>query len=243
VLATIDLPLVLGADNVDTMRTWVDASYAVHDNMRSHTGGTISFGIGTIGSKSNKQKLNTKSSTEAELVGASDYLPTTIWVMNFLQEQGYPVQSSFFEQDNQSAIKMEKNGRMSAGQRSRHVNIRYFWIADRLKSEKIKIQYCPTQNMLADFLSKPLQGSLFVRLRDVLLGLKPVSSLVSGPTDEERVGGNTSVVQPGPTDYTWADIVRKGCTNKEKEVDRTVVAPCGVTNGLEPLEPRIHSSE
>jgi hypothetical protein len=69
---TLDLGYTIGADDLGKMRTWVDASYAVHPDMRSHTGGVISFGNGGLICKSSKQKLNTKSSTEAELVGASD---------------------------------------------------------------------------------------------------------------------------------------------------------------------------
>jgi hypothetical protein len=61
------------------MQTWVDASYAVHEDMKSHTGGVVSFGRIAAMSKSSNQKLNTKSSTEAELVVASDYLPYPIW--------------------------------------------------------------------------------------------------------------------------------------------------------------------
>ncbi len=75
---TLDEFLVLGADDMGIMKTWVDASYAVHGDMKSHTGGVVSFGTGATMSKSSKQKLNTKSSTEAELVGASDYLPNPI---------------------------------------------------------------------------------------------------------------------------------------------------------------------
>jgi hypothetical protein len=60
------------------MKTWVDASYAVHTDMKSHMGGVVSFDTGVVMGKSSKQKLNTKSSTEAELVGASDYLPHAI---------------------------------------------------------------------------------------------------------------------------------------------------------------------
>ena len=65
--------------------------------------------------KSTKQKLNTKSSTEAELVGASDYLPNTIWLKLFMEAQGYKMSETVFEQDNESAIRIEENGRMSAG--------------------------------------------------------------------------------------------------------------------------------
>jgi hypothetical protein len=70
---TLDLYLTLGADDLNTIQTWVDASYAVHPDMKSHTGGVISMGIVGLMCKSTKQKLNTKSSTEAELVGATDY--------------------------------------------------------------------------------------------------------------------------------------------------------------------------
>jgi hypothetical protein len=72
----MDKEYTLGADNPGRMRSWVDASYAVPPDMRSHTGGVTSFGTGGLVCKSGKQKLNTKSSTEAEVVGASDYLHT-----------------------------------------------------------------------------------------------------------------------------------------------------------------------
>jgi hypothetical protein len=81
---TLDEFLTLGADNIGLMKTWVDASYAVHHDMKSHTGGVISFGIGAVMSKSTKHKLKTKSSTKAELVGASNYLPYPISAKKFL---------------------------------------------------------------------------------------------------------------------------------------------------------------
>ena len=123
---TYDLLLILGADDIQTMYTFVDASFAVHDDVKSHTGGVITFGRGGIACISTKQKVVTKSSTKAELVGASEYLPSTIWVQYFLQAQGFPHRRSYFEQDNQSAMRLECNGRASASQRSRHINIRYF---------------------------------------------------------------------------------------------------------------------
>jgi len=75
---TLDMPLILGADSLAKSKSWVDAAYAVHDDMKSHTGGETSLGRGAIMCKSTKQKLNTKSSTEAEVVGSSDCLPNTI---------------------------------------------------------------------------------------------------------------------------------------------------------------------
>ena len=71
----------------------------------------------------------------------------------FLAEQGHVLDSNILEQDNKSAMRgLEKNGRMSAGQKSRHINIRYFWIKDRTESNNVEIRHCPTLEMLADFL-------------------------------------------------------------------------------------------
>jgi hypothetical protein len=120
---TIDLKFRLGANSLDSFTTWVDASFAVHGNMRSHTGGVISFGRGGLICKSKKQSINTKSSTDAELIGASDYLPNTLFIKMFMTAQGYPITQAVFYQDNKSAIKMESNSKASCGQRSRHINI------------------------------------------------------------------------------------------------------------------------
>ena len=149
--------------------------------MRSHTGGVISLGHGVITSKSSKQKVNTKSSTEAELVGASDFVSHTMWTTWFLKDQGYIVESNIFCQDNQSAILLEKNGRGSCGEKSRHINIRYFFIKDVFRREKITVAHCPTERMIADYFTKPLLGSLFTFLRNIIMGITPY------PT-KERVG-------------------------------------------------------
>jgi hypothetical protein len=223
---TLDEFLVLGADSLGVMRTWVDASYAVHNDMKSHTGGVVSFGTGATMSKSSKQKLNTKSSTEAELVGASDYLPYPIWAKKFLEAQGYGLTENIFYQDNQSTIRFEKNGRKSSGPNTRHIDIRYFFIKDRIGIEGIDVQYCPTEQMLADFFTKPLQGSLFRKFRDVIMGRKHIDSLKEPTTtpSQERVGqsdmgkivGNgddgqkTDQTTQEPMSNTYADIVRKG---------------------------------
>ena len=170
--------LTLGADSLTKLNTWVDAAYAVHQDMRSHTGAAISMGTGAFTCKSTKQKLNTKSSTEAEVVGASDFLPTTIWARMFLGSQGYDITDNIFHQDNQSAMLLERNGRSSSGQKTRHIDIRYFFMKDRIVTEHINVVYCPTASMLADFFTKPLQGCLFHDFRSVILGYSHISSLL-----------------------------------------------------------------
>jgi KUP system potassium uptake protein len=181
---------IVGADDVTIMQTWVDASHAVHKDMKSHTGGVVSFGRGAVMSKSSKQKLNTKSSTESELDGASDYLAYPTWAKKFLASQGYVLKQNIFHQDNKSTIKFEENGRKSCGPNSRHIDIRYFWIKDRLGLEDFEVRYCPTEQMLADFFTKPLQGGLFKKLRAVVMGHMHIDSLraETPPPTQERVG-------------------------------------------------------
>ena len=62
---------------------------------------------GTLHNKLSKQKLNTRSKTESELVGVSEYLPYDLWQVNLFMEQGYDIRNNIIYQDNESAIKME----------------------------------------------------------------------------------------------------------------------------------------
>ena len=165
---TRHLGIILEADKHLTVIAYVDASYGVHQNMKSHTGCTIGIGRGPIYAKSSGQKLNTKSSTEAELVGLSDSTGQILWTRNFLIEQGYNVEAAIVYQDNMSTIALVKNGK-SNSERTRHIAIRFFFVADRVASKEIKVEYMQTGEMLADILTKPLQGDLFRKLRDRLL--------------------------------------------------------------------------
>ena len=178
---TKDLGLTLGASSPVDVVTYTDASFAIHANMMSHTGTVITLGGGPIFAKSSKQKLVTKSSTEAELVGLSDSATQVIWTRNFLAAQGYDMAPATIKQDNQSTLALAAKGR-STSERTRHVNIRYFFVKDRVDSGELKLEYLPTADMVADILTKPLQGQTFIRLRDMLLN---TCTLVTDTPDTE----------------------------------------------------------
>ena len=74
-------------------------------------------------------------------------------------------------QDNQSDILLETNGRTSVEKGTRHVKIKHFFVADKVKNNKLKILYCPTKEMISDFFTNPLQGSLFKVHRKSILGI------------------------------------------------------------------------
>ena len=186
---TINDARVIGADSLHNAFTWIDAAYGVHNtDMKSHTGGVMSLGTGTIHQKSTKQKLNVKSSTEAEIVGSSEYMPYNVWFCNFMESQGYKIKENILFQDNESAIKIKLNGRKSCTGNSRHVNIRYFFVKDLVDRKAVKIMYCPTGKMLADFFTKALQGELFRFFRSIIMGHTSIFDLISeDPRIKERI--------------------------------------------------------
>jgi hypothetical protein len=174
---TTELVLCLSADNLNIVKRWVDASYGVHNDMRSHTGVVLSMGTGAVYSQSSKHKLNTKSSTEAELVGIDDVLPRALWTKYFMEAQGYGIPTIMY-QNNQSTMWVAENGKASSGKGTRHINIRYFVITDCIARKEISIQYCPTKEMVADYFTKPLQGALLYKFSDQIMGLVPMKTIV-----------------------------------------------------------------
>jgi hypothetical protein len=168
--STVDLPLILGAELTGVLNWYVDASFAVHPNMRGHTGGGLTMGRGFPIVCSTKQKINTRSSTESELVGVDDMMSSILWTRYFLKAQGYNVRDNVVFQDNQSSILLEKNGKASSSKRTKHINVRYFFITDRISKGDVRVEWCPTKEMVADFMTKPLQGSIFTKFRDLIMG-------------------------------------------------------------------------
>ena len=77
---TIQEKRIIGAVSLNKVYTWIDGSYAVHEDMKGHTGGAIYFGIGTVNASAQKQKVNTLSSTEMEYVGVSEYVKYALWL-------------------------------------------------------------------------------------------------------------------------------------------------------------------
>jgi hypothetical protein len=174
----------------------------------------MSLGKGSVYSVSRKQRINTKSSTEAELVGVDDGMPLVIWTRNFISAQGYKVDDNVVFQDNQSAMLLEKNGKASSGRRTRHIDIRYFFVTDRIKHGEMRIEYCPTGDMVADFFTKPLQGSLFRKLRAIILNIPGRTLSADASTSQECVGEAVS----------YADVVR-GTHRKSSDVTDVVRQP------------------
>jgi hypothetical protein len=168
---TKDDVLHLRADDLRVLKWWVDASFAVHPDFKSHTGGVMSLGKGVISPICRKQKLNTRSSTEAELVGADDVSVMILWTRLFMEAQGFDVEKNILYQDNKSTILLENNGKRSSSKRTRALNIRYFFLTDQVEKGNVLIEYCPTTEMLGDYMTKPLKGNLFKKFKNLIMGI------------------------------------------------------------------------
>ena len=146
-----------------------------------HTGYCLIMGNGAPISGSNSQKINTRSSTEAELVGVDDVIGFVEWTSLYLkcQVKEYPIdhplknlgKKNLVLQDNTSTIKLAKGGRRVCGKRTRNIYIRYFYVTERITDEIVVVSYCPTKEMVSDYLSKPLQGSLFRLHCNAIMGI------------------------------------------------------------------------
>jgi hypothetical protein len=177
------MPLIMSANGSGILNLWVYASFAVHPNMHGHSGGGLSLGRGFPIVSPTKQKLNTRSSTETKIVGADDFMPAICWTHYFMKAQGYEVKDNVLFQHNKSSILLEKNGKASISKRTKHINIRYFFITDRVSNEEVSVVWCPTGDMIGDYATKQLQGALFPKFRDQIMGVTPARDPGPGKTD------------------------------------------------------------
>jgi hypothetical protein len=166
---TKDLVLKLCPDNLQ-INCWIDAAYATHNDMKSHSGYLI--GLGNNGSftfvRSSKQKLVTKSSTEAELVALNDGISQVMWTRYYLEYQGYKQLPTIVFQDNMSTMFMANNGEGNHNH-SKHINIRYFYIKELIDKNLIRLVHCDTESMKADLMTKSKSGQAFVNLRQMIM--------------------------------------------------------------------------
>jgi hypothetical protein len=170
---TLNMPLTLEADECNVVKWWVDASFAVHPDMRSHTGGVMMLGKGAIYGTITCQELNTKSSTEAELVGVNDIMPQVLWTRYFLEAQGYDVNESIIYQDNKSTILLAENGKASSGKQTRHINIQYFLSRIEWHLVRLKSNIAQRRTWWVIFSPKSLSKVLIIKFRYEIMNVNP----------------------------------------------------------------------
>jgi len=163
------LKLRLTVDNVAVLMWYVDTSHNVHWDCKGHGGAVFSLGRGATSSYSRKLKMNTRSSTETELVTADLLTPEMLWSLHFIQAQGYDAECVGLYQDNISTQLLIKNGKLSSGKRTKHIKVKFFFIKDRVDDGEKRVVDCPTKEMWADIMTKPLLGTAFRVIRAELM--------------------------------------------------------------------------
>jgi hypothetical protein len=160
----------LSADDTQTIKWYIDSSFAVHKEMRSHTGAVMTLGHGALISDSTKQKVNARSSTESKMIAVDNMIAKLLWTKKFIKAQGHKVKANIIYQDNTSAMKLELHGKASSSKRTCHFDIKFFYFMDLIKRNKMQVKYCPTDEMVADYMTKLLVGSKFIEFKNWIMG-------------------------------------------------------------------------
>ncbi len=146
-----------------------DASFATHEDMKSHSGKLIYIGNIPIFYKSTKQQHNARASAHSELHSLYDGLDTVLWcraVLAFMEPKFDSITPTKIYQDNQSTIRITELGKASSKTNSRFINCRVYWIKDLVENSVIDIQYLPSDQMLAGALASIRTGSTFINFRE-----------------------------------------------------------------------------
>lgn len=173
---TIDLALRFN-DEPGSLIGYSDADWAGDlDDRHSTTGNLFLLAGGAVSWLSKKQPVVALSTCEAEYVALSLATQEAVWLRRMLTELGASPECVLLMEDNQGAIALAKNPVAHA--RTKHIDIRYHHIREAIQSGMIDVQYCPTSEMNADLLTKPLPKGLFQKFR-VALGMDTLSTVQS----------------------------------------------------------------
>jgi hypothetical protein len=144
---------------------WADADHGGNpDNGRSTTGYVAKMGGGAVSWGSKLQSVVTLSTTEAEYIAATTAGTEVIWLRALLEEMGLDtMEPSCIHMDNQSAMSVAKNPEHHG--RMKHLDLRYFWLRDKVAEQAISVDYVPTNEMTADLLTKALPRDAVERHR------------------------------------------------------------------------------
>ena len=168
-MKTRELVLRYKSRCVVDVTAYIDASFGVHDDFSSRSGLVTVVAGAAVAACSAKQKLVTKDSTESELVSLTDGSTLVLWSREWVLSQGHKLGPTIIYQDNKSVLSLMDTGRTTK-QRTKHLNVRYFYIRDRIQKNELRLDYLPTGSMIADLMTKPLLGKLLISLRTAMLG-------------------------------------------------------------------------
>ena len=137
--------------------------------MKGHTRATLLLGKGAIYSGSWKQRLVARSSTKSKLIGVYDILPQVLWTKQFLEDWGGWIQQPWSTKTIPVQFCWKRTARVQAQKGTKHMHIQYFYVMEQVQQKAIHVTHCLTEEMVTDFFTKPLQGSLFVKIHEYIM--------------------------------------------------------------------------
>lgn len=150
-------------------KAYSDSDYAgsgPEGKMKSTSGHVIMLSNGPVTWCSHKQSVVATSTTEAEYIAAAECTKELQYLKTLISELTGKAHQATLNVDNQSSIKLIKSGQLN--RRSKHINVRYFFISEALDNGIFSLEYCPSDEQLADILTKPLQNIKFTKFKNSL---------------------------------------------------------------------------
>ena len=203
---TIDMGITYNGNLGIRLQCWCDANWG-EEGRESVSGFVFTMAGGTVTYSSKKQGSVALSSTESEYMAILHALKEQIWLLRFLKEIGYDISNqNIIHCDNQSAIALAHNPEHHA--RTKHIDIQYHFVRNCIEDGTTRLEYCPTEDMVADGLTKALGPERQMKLAKMMgIGTwqKPDNYTI---TNSERIPEIRSGSDEGTSSPASPDQVR-----------------------------------
>lgn len=152
------------------MQGWSDSDWGGStEDRRSTSGVAFNIGSGIVSWISKKQGTVALSSTEAEYISLCDACCQGVWIKRILGDCGYQIERPItIHCDNQSCLAIAKNPVLH--NRTKHIDVKFHFIRDLVNDKKVQLEYCNTEDQIADAFTKCLDAKKLCKFR-LLLGV------------------------------------------------------------------------
>jgi len=164
---TIDQGITYDGKKGLVFKAWSDASWGAEEERESVSGSLFTMAGGAVTWSSKKQSSVALSSTESEYMAILHALKELIWIQRLLKELGYDIsnQNTIYT-DSQSAIALAHNPEHHA--RTKHIDIQYHFVRNCVEDGRLTLEYCPTNDMVADGFTKALAPERHAKLVEMM---------------------------------------------------------------------------
>ena len=164
--------LIIEINDSEEVHIYIDDAHAMYCNRKEHSRLCMTIDRGAMINQSKKLGAVTNSLTEMEIILNSEQFPKCTWFRYFRLAQGDNAKEDILMQNNMSAITLQKNYPYSTRKGTKYICTCYYFIIDKINNKEVKIIYCLTEKMIADFSSKPIQELMLKQQRNTIIGLK-----------------------------------------------------------------------